>query len=444
MLDATWKLIDSTIPRDQPIGSVFGVEVILTDLPILVLECRAQNVRGEDGIVNVRICFILLSGLFSGCVLVEVGVTNPVPSMSAIAVAPFFNLSQEKEVDGRRFAVAYFAELQKVPGFEVVPVGVTEQAIFDNDLEMNDPQDVLELTRILDVDAIAIGAITDYDPYYPPRVGLKVAWYSREQWSFHPGIPIGSDAPMFSSRTSETHQTLKHRCHKRTCCRRISSVRGQSPTDNEFLVEWQPVDSPDPIMVKQTAASPTSVQPTDSQVELDETRPIPSESPSVLHAPAADVSTPAEPSGRQANELWQEHGSTAVIADPQTPIVADRQTTAVADSQTEAVTGSQTPDDDTHVPIGPSPGLSRETQHRSLRPIMSYARIFDGSDANLVARLRDYVELNGDRRSGGWEAYLHRSEDFIRFTSHLMIFEMLTLHGGEGKRRFVFKPRKSR
>jgi hypothetical protein len=76
------------------------------------------------------------------------------------------------------------------------------------------------------------------------------------------------------------------------------------------------------------------------------------------------------------------------------------------------------------------------------QPLMSYTRLFDGADADLVARLRDYVELSGDRRSGGWEAYLHRSEDFIRFTAHVMIAEMLALHGGETRHRFVFKLRR--
>ena len=78
----------------------------------------------------------------------------------------------------------------------------------------------------------------------------------------------------------------------------------------------------------------------------------------------------------------------------------------------------------------------------SLEPLMSYSRIFDGTDSGLTAELRDYVELNGDLRSGGWEAYLQRSEDFIRFACRRMIVEMLTLHGGEGKRRVVFKWRK--
>ena len=78
------------------------------------------------------------------------------------------------------------------------------------------------------------------------------------------------------------------------------------------------------------------------------------------------------------------------------------------------------------------------------QPFMSYTRLFDGSDSALVAHLRDYLEVSGDRRSGGWEAYLHRSEDFIRFTSHLMILEMLTLHGGQAKHQIIFKVRKYR
>ncbi len=77
-------------------------------------------------------------------------------------------------------------------------------------------------------------------------------------------------------------------------------------------------------------------------------------------------------------------------------------------------------------------------------PLMSYTRVFDGADGDLVAALRDYVELNGDLRSGGWEGYLHRSDDFIRFTSYRMILEMLSLHGGEGKHRMIFKFRKYR
>ena len=63
---------------------------------------------------------------------------------------------------------------------------------------------------------------------------------------------------------------------------------------------------------------------------------------------------------------------------------------------------------------------------------------------NWVATLRDYVELSGDQRSGGWEGYLHRSDDFLRFCAHRMIVEMLQLHGGETHRRKVLTHREFR
>src|SRR5262245_48710050 len=81
------------------------------------------------------------------CVIVEVGVTNPIPGLTTVAIAPFFNQSNERAVDGRMFAAAYFAELQKVPGFQVVPNDVTERAIVENHLHMNGPEDTLKLAQ---------------------------------------------------------------------------------------------------------------------------------------------------------------------------------------------------------------------------------------------------------------------------------------------------------
>ena len=76
------------------------------------------------------------------------------------------------------------------------------------------------------------------------------------------------------------------------------------------------------------------------------------------------------------------------------------------------------------------------------QPYMSYTRVFDGADADFTAALKNYLELSGDQRSGGWTGYLLRSEDFIRFSMHRMILEMLQLHGGEAERRFVLTSRK--
>ena len=118
---------------------------------------------------------------------------NPFPQLSRVAVAPFFNQSDEKTVDGRQFALAYYAELQAVPGFEVVPLGVVEEAIIRNHINLSSPAEARRLAQVLNVDAVVIGAITDYSPYYPPRCGLRVEWYAANP-GYHE-IPAGYGLP---------------------------------------------------------------------------------------------------------------------------------------------------------------------------------------------------------------------------------------------------------
>ncbi len=286
--------------------------------------------------------FLFLGAMQLGCVAVRIDVANPIPEMKTVAVAPFFNLSQERAVDGRRFALAYYSELQKVKGFKVVPVGVVEQAIFDNQLELSNPDDVLALAQLLNVDAVVVGAVTDYESYYPPRIGLQVSWYSPKSWS----IQAGDCAPCQPDKNFL--QSLPRRIQ----------FRAQSPV-------------PDPIGLEPTTVS----------------------------------------------------------SDPQT-------------GPPSAYTGSS--NEYPMVIESSAIGAGTNVQTDPRQPVMSYTRLFDGADADLVAKLRDYVELNGDLRSGGWEAYLHRSEDFIRFTAHVVIVEMLTAHGGEVQRRYVFKKRNHR
>ncbi len=117
-----------------------------------------------------RLSAILFCLLTPGCLIIQTGVTNPISGLSMVAVVPFFNLSDQPDrvVDGRQFALAYFSELQKVPEFEVVPVGVTEIAMTENGLDLlNNRDHALELARILKVDAVVVDAVTDYEPYYP-------------------------------------------------------------------------------------------------------------------------------------------------------------------------------------------------------------------------------------------------------------------------------------
>lgn len=106
---------------------------------------------------------------------------------------------------------------------------------------------------------------------------------------------------------------------------------------------------------------------------------------------------------------------------------------------------SPTPPESLMIPNSAPPRLPGENPYPGIpfpQPYMSYTRVFDGADAEFTAALKNYLELSGDQRSGGWTGHLHRSEDFIRFCMRSMIVEMLQLHGGEAQRRFVMTSRK--
>ena len=141
---------------------------------------------------------ILLLFASTGCQLIpEIAhqpvVHNPFPQLTKVAIAPFFNLSAEPSVDGRQFAQAYFSELQLIRGFEVVPVGVVERAMHTYQLDLDNPDEVRKLATVLGVDAVVIGAVTDFTPYYPPRCAMQVEWYAANP-CFQP-IPAGYGLP---------------------------------------------------------------------------------------------------------------------------------------------------------------------------------------------------------------------------------------------------------
>ena len=145
----------------------------------------------------------LLACATTGCHLVlpetsqQPLVHNPFPQLSRIAVVPFFNQSNEATVDGRQFAMAYYAELQSIPGFEVVPVAAVEATIRQYGVTFFPPEQAPEqarwLAKKLGVDAVVIGTVTDFDPYYPPRCGMRVEWYAANA-GFHE-IPAGYGLP---------------------------------------------------------------------------------------------------------------------------------------------------------------------------------------------------------------------------------------------------------
>ncbi|MEX2176031.1 MAG: hypothetical protein WD872_16840 [Pirellulaceae bacterium] len=134
----------------------------------------------------------------SGCAVfpdrrVEPQYHNPFPQLHRVAVLPFYNQSAEPTVDGEAIALTYYNALQDIPGFEVMPVGVAKQLMVASGIEPRMGSDFQKLARMMGVDAVLVGSVTEFSPYYPPRIGLAVDWYAANP-SFHP-IPAGYGLP---------------------------------------------------------------------------------------------------------------------------------------------------------------------------------------------------------------------------------------------------------
>lgn len=72
-------------------------------------------------------------------------------------------------------------------------------------------------------------------------------------------------------------------------------------------------------------------------------------------------------------------------------------------------------------------------------PIMTHTRLYRGNDSEFTEALASYVQFRDDARFGGWQNYLQRSDDFIRFCCHMHISEMLAARGGAGESRVVWR-----
>ncbi|MFM2094830.1 MAG: hypothetical protein RIS70_1954, partial [Planctomycetota bacterium] len=98
---------------------------------------------------------------------------------------------------------------------------------------------------------------------------------------------------------------------------------------------------------------------------------------------------------------------------------------------------SDWPDPRGFVPRPPSP--QRPDPILQTRPVITHTRLYDGANSDVTEALANYVYYRDDARFGGWQAYLQRSDDFIRFCCYLHISEMLTARGGADETRVVWR-----
>lgn len=308
-------------------------------------------------------------------------VYNPFPQLAKVAVVPFFNMTDEPTLDGEQVASAYFTELQAVPGFEVVPVATVQAVIEQHRLQLSSAEEVRRLAQLLEVDAIVVGAVTDYTPYYPPRLGLQVRWYSANP-CFHP-IPPGYGLPWGTPGEQDIPAPLVFEAE-------MALAKAQMDTQT-------PAYPPEPAGLRSGDRAPGG--------------------------PPPDGVAPAE-GGVRHLAYEQAAGSEPNLSPP--------------DDQPPHGLPPDWPDPRGFVPQPPRvrPPSCPEP---SSEPVLQHTAVYVGNDPNVTEALASYFYFRDDRRFGGWQGYLQRSDDYIRFCCHMHISEMLSARGGAGETRVVWR-----
>jgi hypothetical protein len=328
---------------------------------------------GKDAMVfavhHLRHLSALLCGLTlaAGCAAIpeklhEPQFHNPFPQLHRVAVLPFYNQSTEPTVDGEAVAAAYYNELQAIPGFEVMPVGVARQMLAASGIEPRSAGDFQKLARLMNVDAVLVGSITEYSPYYPPRIGIAVDWYAANP-GFHP-IPAGYGLPWGTSDEEYIPGSLVQQA------------------EFELAREQLKTQTP-PLPLEENTAEEIA--------------------PSVARSAAKSILS--------------------------------------AESRQQAAAAGELPADwpDPRGFVPPPPSSHRPALRPQYDPIISHVRVYHGNDSNFTQRLETYFDFREDARFGGWEGFLQRPEDFLRFCCHLHVTETLAARGGAGEARVVWR-----
>jgi len=386
--------------------------------------------------------------LLGGCSLLpemahEPMLHNPFPQLSTVAVAPFFNMSEEPTLNTREVALAYFTELQSIPGFEVIPVASVEEAINRHGIRLNSPEEVRRLAQILGADAVVIGAVTEYSPYYPPRLAMQVRWYSANP-GFHPippgyGLPWGTPAEeqipaplVFEAEMALAREQLATQTPPMPQAAQpahASAVQhGQANRRSERPAE--PSNEP-----SEMAESPLGIGDSPEWRQFMEQNGV---TPPSRQRPTADAQQEVEQSAAE-----RETSDTRAVEGEDFPASVDH---------FEGLAGSGFPGDGSAEALGfppdwpdprgfippppqPHPSGCRPTN----KPVLQHTQVYVGNDSDLTAALATYHHFRDDARLGGWQSYLQRSGDFIRFCCHMHIAEMLTARGGAGETRVVWR-----
>jgi hypothetical protein len=142
--------------------------------------------RWCGGVLWLLVGAIALTGCQSREGHAPVRIENRVVGPMRIAVAPALNQSGSQAFDSLRVADIMAEELAHADGVAVIPVNRVASALrLQGKDHVESPAHAFELARLVGADVLLVFAITAYDPYDPPRIGMSAQLY---------GSRPGSDA----------------------------------------------------------------------------------------------------------------------------------------------------------------------------------------------------------------------------------------------------------
>ena len=106
-------------------------------------------------------------------------VPNPTLGRVTIAVAPALNFSGSTDFDPNRFADLMAGELSYAEHISVIPVSRVLGVLASQGVDrVESPAHASEIAARVGADAILVFAVTEYDPYDPPRVGISAQLFA--------------------------------------------------------------------------------------------------------------------------------------------------------------------------------------------------------------------------------------------------------------------------
>ena len=404
------------------------------------LDCSCDSVSLYSFI---RAFGILLIACLTGCNFIpdikhKPQFHNPFPQISKVAVLPFRNQSQEPTLSGARVSMAYYNELQAIRGFEVVPFGVVENqlALFETQVlrrPIMTPMDFQQFAKHLGVDAVLQGAITDYDAYYPPRIALKVNWYAANP-GFHP-IPVGYGLPWGTKKEKKIPEWVRLESERALAAEQMKTQTPEEADPTVPVANEQPPASKKPEI--KNSQKGNEGRGAAAQIELPVYPPINKDQATGDDQDKA--SRVMQAFALQEPARMPESVIGSAVREPKIEPSNQMNNEGVEPLKESENTGmpANWPDPQGFIPRQPT--AQTPEMKVQYEPIISHMRTYNGNDEDFTQALGEYFYFRDDARFGGWQAYLQRSEDFIRFCCHQHIVETLESRGGSLESRMILR-----